>query len=421
MAKYILIISFLVSFLLRLYLVLIGKQVGDVHLLYMAGLTSSQGLNPYLVYDYYVYPPPAIYLVRFCLFLTSFIPIPFHMILKFWPNLADFLSAILIYKYLIKTKVRPTQASLWTALFILNPISTITSASHGQLDPIFTLLVLLAVILINSQYLSSLLLGLAITIKPAPVLLIPLFAAFGKNRLQKRAKNLLLMIAPLAITLTPFLLQDPLKAINRIAKHSGIFDMGLSAVLRGIWFQINAGLDMPGVNDLLSVSKFMLLAVYLAAVLIFAGSQNITKTIVLTFLLFLSVNFGVSVQYLVWLIPFAILIKDKMVIPYIFFGTLAQLGFYLFLAQNILLGNLSTDAPLQVKNIYLYFWGNLLFWVFCLYWLIKIFKADVKTRLAKLLMWRKIGVWLCGVLLTVLLYLLGKSLIEIFSQFLTSV
>ena len=97
----------------------------------------------------------------------------------------------------------------------------------------------------------------------------------------------------------------------------------------------------------------------------------------------LTIYFGLSVQYLVWLIPFAILERDKMVIPYIILGTLAQVGFYLFLAQNILFGNLSTEASFQVKNIYLYFYGNLLFWIFCVFWLIRIVKMEINAQMLK--------------------------------------
>lgn len=426
MIKFILVASFIISFLIRLYFILISKQVADVHLLYMAALTFLQGQNPYLVYDYYVYPPPAIFLTSFSLYLTGFLPIPFHMLLKLWPNLADFLSAILIYKYLIKTKATPLTASFWTSLFILNPISIITSSSHGQFDPIFTFLVLIAVILINSQQtirqnISFLLLGLAITIKPFPILLTPFFIFSGKSSKKNIIKKLILVISPLALTLTPFLLQNPLQAMSRIATYSGSFDMGLSAILRGIWFQINASLDIPKVGDLLSINKWALLSIYLAAVLVFANCKNLARSIVLTFLIFITFNFGVSVQYLVWLIPFAAVLQDKMVVLYIFLGSLAQLGFYLFLAQNILLGNLSTDAPLQVKNIYLYFFGNLFFWIFSIVWLIRIFKTDTTAQFIKLSLWRKRGIFACAAILLILLFFELRIIAQIIKQFFDTV
>lgn len=416
MAKYIIIISFLISIAVRLYFILIGKHVGDIHLIYMMGSTFAEGKNPYLVYDYYVYTPLVIFLERFTLLLPSIVHLPFHMVTKFWPNLADFLTALLLYKYFIRTQVKPITAALWVALFILNPISIIISSAHGQLDSVFSLFILIAIYSITLKqkyfYLSALMLGISIAIKPNPVMLIPFFITFNKTNLKAKFYYLMLTFAPLAVTLIPFLLQEPLKVIGRLVGYSGINDMGLAAIFRGIWYQINAAIDIPLVNKLLSVNKLIFFAGYITIFLIFSGFQKLSKAIVVIYLLFLTTYFGISVQYLVWLIPFAILERDKMIIPYIFFGVLAQLGFYLFLAQNILLGNLSTEASFQVKYIYLYFYGNLLFWAFCLYWLTKIISSDGRIQISRLGTLRKRGIYVSLIVFIIFFY----PLIEILKQ-----
>lgn len=422
MAIFIIIISFLTSLLIRVYFISIGKHVGDVNLFYWAGQAFIHGQNPYLVYDYWVYPPLAIFLIALSTFLTGVVHLPFHMAIKIWPNLVDFLSAFLLYTYFIKTKVKSTIAALWIALFILNPISIFISSAHGQLDSVYSLFILVSIILLtNGQkiyfYLSGLILGIAIAIKPNPVMLVPFFIFFGKHNFKERIHYLFLNFAPLIISIIPFLLQDPLKVIYKLISYSGLYDMGLAAVFRGLWYQINASIDIPLGSSLLSINKLVFMLAYVVIILIFLGYKKISKTIVITYLLFLTLYFGISVQYLVLLIPFAILERDKMIIPYIFFGTLAQLGFYLFLAQDILLGNLSTEASFQIKNIYLYFYGNLLFWIFCLFWLVKILTSDGKIQISKFNPIRRWSIYIFSVAFLISLYPLSKLIIEVAKLF----
>ncbi len=92
------------------------------------------------------------------------------------------------------------------------------------------------------------------------------------------------------------------------------------------------------------------------------------------YLLFLGIYFGISAQYLSWILPLAILAKDKMIILFSITGTLALLGFYTYFGPDILFGKFWDGTAFQSKYMLFYFVGNLLFWLTILWWLIKIIK-----------------------------------------------
>lgn len=385
MAKYILILGILASLLIRVFFISQSKQVADIYLMYTMGATFLEGRNPYLVLDFNIYPPLAIFLEASSMIISTFLHLSFVTVFKFWPNLADFICAFIIYKFLTKIKVKPVKAAFWSVFYLLNPISIIISSAHGQLDSIISLLVVSSIFIMTFSstkfysYLSALSLGLAIAIKPNPAMLIPLFLFYKKMNAQQKITYLMLALTPLIVTFIPFLWQNPQQVLLRIISYSGVGDISYAAILRGIWYQNNAITSLPLSNELLMISKFIFATAALSLTLLFAGSKYLVKASLAIYLLFISLYFGIAAQYLIWILPLAILERDKMVFYYTFFGSAALLGFYLFFGPDILLGKLSTEMAFQTKYIYLYFLGNLIFWIFNLVWLIKIVLGYIKT------------------------------------------
>lgn len=354
--------------------------------MYTMGAAFLAGHNPYTDLDFNSYPPLAIFLEAASMIISSLLHTSFVFVLKFWPNLADFISAFIIYKFLIKTKTKPVNAAFWSVFFLLNPISIIISSAHGQLDSITSLFVLLSIFTLTLYskklliYLSALFLGLAIAIKPNPAMLLPLFLFYKKISKNIRIIYLILVLAPLIFSLIPFFDKNPQLVLTRILTYSGVNDISFAAILRGIWYQNNAVVNLPLSNEMLNTSKFIFMTGGLSLTLLFAGRKHLVKASLAIYLLFLSSYFGIGSQYLVWVIPLAILAKDKMVFFYSFFGLFALLGFYLFFGPDILLGKLIFLPPFQTKYIYLYFLGNLVFWIFNLVWLIKIIRSYTKDN-----------------------------------------
>ncbi len=189
----------------------------------------------------------------------------------------------------------------------------------------------------------------------------------------------MLALTPLTVSMIPFVVSNPQQILVRLITYSGVGDISYAAILRGIWYQINAQTNLPLNNELLNASKLIFGAGVVSLTLIFAGSKHLAKQSLAIYLLFLSFYFGIGSQYLVWVIPLAVLQRDRSVFLYTLFGGVALLGFYLFFGPDILLGQLSSMAPFQTKYIYLYFLGNLMLWIFSLWWLIRIVKDFVKS------------------------------------------
>ena len=137
-------------------------------------------------------------------------------------------------------------------------------------------------------YLSALFLGVAIAIKPNPVMLIPLFLFYKNLNLKQRITYLILVLTPLALTLFPFLGQNPQLVLSRILSYSGVNDISYAAVLRSIWYQINAETTLSLSSGFLNASKFVFGSGAVLIILLFAGSKNLAKACLAMYLLFLS-------------------------------------------------------------------------------------------------------------------------------------
>lgn len=375
----ILVIGLIFSALIRLFFILNGSDVADVQLLHKMGEVVLSGGNPYLTLTFNSYPPLGIYLEGAVLWLSNLLNIPFQVTTKIPPNIADLIIAVFLYKYLIKQRVKLLTASLWSLAYALNPISLLISSIHGQLDSITALLVLLA-ILKESPIIRGLLLGLAIAIKPNPAMLIPAFLFYQSTNNKQKINFLLLTAAPLALTLIPFVLTNFQQIVGSLLKYSGVYDFGFAAVFRGIYYSDNAALWLPMTGELLNSTKLLFLTGVIFLTILFAKSKNLALACLSIYLLFLSVYFGISAQYLLWILPLAIITQQKMLLTYSIAGLLALLGFYLFFGPDILFGQLAVAQPFQSKFMLLYFTGNLLLWLTTLLWLIKIIKTQLKEH-----------------------------------------
>lgn len=395
MAKYILLSGIAVSLIIRIFLIFESKHTADIYLMYNMGTAVLSGRNPYIDLDFNSYPPLAIFIEVTSLILSSILQLPFVFVFKFWPNLADFITAFLIYKILIRLKSRPLVAAFWSLVYLLNPVSIIISSAHGQIDSITSMFIILSVYFLTFFsaekyfYLSAICLGIGIAVKPNPVMLIPPFLFYKKINKKRIIIFVFLLMLPLIITIIPFIRQNPLLVSSRILSYSGVNDFSYAAVLRGIWYQINAVTNIPLVPEFLAASKTVFITGGVLLTLIFAGTKNLAKACLTIYLLFLAVYFGIGSQYLIWVLPFAVITKDRMIFPYIVLAFLAQLGFYLFFGPDILMGKLSTIAPFQTKHIYLYFLGNLLLWLYISFWLIKLIKEHLSVYFLKFSTLRK--------------------------------
>ncbi len=361
----ILILGIILSILIRGLIIFNGLEVADIKNFHDSANMLLSGINPYLNAHLYPYPPLWMFFQAGSAVLAQMFHTSFHFVMKFWPNLADVLIAILIYK-----KIR---SKLWSFFYLFNPVSLIISSAHGQFDSIGSSLTIFSIIFTNPLFL-----GLAISLKAYPAMLLPLFI-FSQKIWQRKLRFLIFASLPTGLLLIPFLVLNSKETISAIFSYSGFGDLGYGAVLRSFWWQINAEHWLPQSDQLLSFSKISFLAGSIFFYITFSGGKNLIKGCLAVYLLFLAVYFGISAQYLLWVLPLAVLSKDKMVIPYSIVATLALSGFYLFFGPEILLGKYFYLAGgfFQNKFMPLYFFGNLMLWLTILFWLVKIVKEQL--------------------------------------------
>ncbi len=395
MVKIIFIFGILTSLIIRVFFISQSVHTADIYLMYNMGAAFLEGRNPYLVLDFNNYPPLAIFLEGLSMKISAVWQMSFVAVFKLWPNLADFICSFLIYKFLVKIKVKPPQAALWSVFYLLNPISILISSAHGQLDSITSMLTVLAIYLITFSskkthtYFSALSLGIALAIKPNPAMLIPLFILYKNSTFKQKITYLGLILSPLMISFIPFIVQNPVQILTRTLTYSGIGDISYAAILRGLWYQHNAQTTLPLAADFLSASKFIFLYSATALIMLLAGWKHLAKACLIIYLLFLTAYFGIASQYLVWIIPLAILERDKRIFIYAILGAIVLISFYLFFAPDILLGKLYSTPPYQTKHIYLYFLANVMLWSFNLWWLAKIISKTTSELMPKMGLIRK--------------------------------
>ena len=380
-----LLIGIFLSILIRIFFIINGSDVADITKLHQMAEAILKGNNPYLLFNFASYPPIGLYMEAIILLLSNFLGIPFHMLTKILPNLADVIITLVLYKFLIKHNVKPFSASLWGLIFILNPISIIISSAHGQIDSITSLLVLLSIyiLILNPtkfhRLLPSLLLGLAIAIKPNPAMLLPLFLVYRNWNFRQGILFLSISLSPTIISLAPYIWQNPNAIIANVFSYSGVYDFSYAAILRGFWYQQNAQIWLPQAEQMLNLSKLAFILGTVFLLLFFVRSKNLPRSCLTIYLLFTGIYFGISAQYLSWILALAILTREKMIIPFSIFGTVALIGFYAFFGPEILFGKFWHGAAFQSKYMLIYFIGNFLLWSTVLWWFIKIIRSYIHT------------------------------------------
>jgi len=369
---------------LRLVLAWIfGTEVADLAQYRWMAKIILNNENIYKTAGLYHYTPIPMFLPAWSEQLALALKLPFHFVVK-WPMiLADAGIALLLW-WQAQKRCLP-QIAIWIGLaFAINPVSLLTTSFHGSYSVLPAFFMLLAYYLVSflpvKQYyrLSGLSLGMAIGLRGYPALFLPFFLI--KMDLSRRQKIvfLLLSVLPSAVTLTPFLLANFQAVWQSVFAYSGVADYGWIAILRAIGELTIGNRYLPGTlaKDLLGFSKWLFLILYLLLTILFWRKHNrfsLLSGILGTQLLFFGIYGGISSQYLVWAVPFALLIGTGWEKAFTWSAFASMVSFYLYFFPAILFG----DVPIQwqqlnpaVMPFYLAF--NLAFWGICIAWLIRI-------------------------------------------------
>lgn len=260
--------------------------------------------------------------------------LPYVQVVRLAMIVADVSIAGILYTGLLKSS--SLQRAFASGIYYaLNPITVFVCAYHGQLDAIPSLFTLLAILYLSrSSVVSGAWIGLGILSKSWPLLALPSILTNVQHWLGKLMVILMAIIIPLV----------------GVFIYIGIFDNDLLSVIGstagynrgvGVWgytylFRV-VSIFVPRLEWLLQTSivygRYVTL-IALALVWLFrARSEPLVRSITTVIIGFLALTHAFSIQYLSWVVPFAVFDRqEKWLSRYI----LAAFG-YMFLVYFTLI------------------------------------------------------------------------------------
>lgn len=243
--------------------------------------------------------------------------------------IADIGIAILIYLILKNFLKKPSSKALIGSVFyLLNPITIFVSGFHGQTESVWIFFILLSWYLLvvkKRSFLSSIMLGLAISFKLPAVLLALGFIGLLQN-FKKGILYFFNVFCIFILSLIPELIIDADALIKQVFFYSSTPNIwGLTLIIgRSLMLDINEVLKFS-----LVLKTFLLILTggymyyhycyYPKRFFIFC------QTVLIIFFIFTP---GFGTQYLLWLLPFLILTKSVFLLSYTILTSLAYLHTY---------------------------------------------------------------------------------------------
>lgn len=299
-----------IAFVIKLTLALKTFGTNDVYAYQQFAIWSKfLGVELYRYDPYFNHPPSMIHVLQGMLWLSRTTAISFSFWLRLPAIGADAANLWLVWK-LLGDRVRKRSIHWALVLLALAPALIMISGFHGNTDSVVLFFVLLSVYLIQkdaSPWVSGAAMGLAYCVKIFPLIAAPailLSLISWKRRSQFCAAAAVVLLVAWA----PYLYQDPAGVARQVFGYRSAYGMwGLSYLLD------QATVAMPGltpVND-----AFQHIGAYLALALVCLASWRISRLSPrpalftqtgIAFFLFLAVASGFGVQYLAWLMPWAV-------------------------------------------------------------------------------------------------------------------
>jgi hypothetical protein len=267
------------------------------------GLLAS-GKNPYASKYLLAWPPAWLPFTWLASVTAATTHVPFYLLIKLVPIAADLILTWFLYSVAEDYGCSPWKTAL---AYALNPISIYCTAIHGQFDAIPTLCATVAVVMIGRNGQSrrpvraGVWLGVAAAFKTWPLLILPaLLAPLWSIRRQAQTAAI-----AIGIFITALLLPGPFFGISTVTGvlhyRSTLEWWGLSSIS----FLMDAA--MPA--DLFSAIFFV--AMGFTASLVIATHTQALRGALLLLLTFYVTAPGFGVQYLIWIVPLALLADQR--------------------------------------------------------------------------------------------------------------
>ncbi|MGH8092038.1 MAG: hypothetical protein ACREIF_01010 [Chthoniobacterales bacterium] len=243
----------------------------------------------------------------------------------------------------------------WSLLLLaLSPVSVMVSGFHGNTDSVMVLfLVLAAAMCLRGQPIfCAIFLALSCQIKIVPILLAPIFFFYWLHGRKALAFTFPLLAASLLLWLEP-LLKFPAIFIHRVLFYGSFW---------GLW-GITYWLRLTGIRDFFPVTYYNFLPLQqvvvtslkvaiIIAVLILAwrrrklDARGLFASLGWAWVIFFIFSPGVCAQYMVWLMPFVLVLS-----PAFFAWLTAGSSLFLFFFYNSISGGLPWSLAISTGKL----------------------------------------------------------------------
>lgn len=352
------------SLIINLYLASKTELISDTFNFYRVGKAFVSLENPYLTLkDAYPYPPLSMFISGLNYKISQITGWGFPFVNRIIPILSFILLGLVIFSD------NSTNRSNFkrVLLYFFNPLIILVNSIIGQND--IVVLFLLTVSLLYAEKkpaLSGLLMAISSLVKIYPVLVLPFVLYRLKNNKEKLAKFLIAYIILNLCFWTPFLYISLKDMLVSVFRYKGFADFGWGGVTRTSLLLLGKSFISAHLFTL-KLSKIGLIGFFSFYLIKFKRlnrEKSMLKIAAIIYSAFLIMYPNISVQYLIWVLPFYFFYKPlKTVIKYTIFASLAGLYFFLFSNPSLLgIEKINTNlVVLLILQIILYVYSCKLF------------------------------------------------------------
>lgn len=293
------------------------------------------------------HPPLVAYYLQFIRYLSQqdffrSYGVSFPFLLRLPGIFADFVVVLILIR-LSRRDIR-FRVSIWAlALFAISPVSLMVSGFHGNTDPILVMFLVLAayMALRERSVWCGLFLAFSCQVKVIPLLLLPIFFFFWLAR-GVALRFTISFVLLCAVMWAEPLMKFPALFLKNVLTYSGYWGgWGIPYWLRLTGWPQFSGTSPFNLPWAAAATAFLLKLGIVITVLMIAWrrrcvpGRGIVDSIAYAWIVFFVFSPAISLQYLVWLAPFILILS-----PTLYAWLTASSAVYLFFFYNMLAGGL---------------------------------------------------------------------------------
>jgi hypothetical protein len=329
-------------------------EAADIGAYHDLGRSVLRGDNIYAL-GLFHYSPYSQFLLAWAVRIADATGWQFDFVVKLPSILSDCGTSLLLFAVLAQGGATRKSALFWSLAWALNPVAILSSAFHGNMMEILPVLILAAYYVFEAASrsddrdlllpLSALLLGIAIAVRPYPILLLPIFLFFARAR--EIPLFAFLALLPSALSSLPYFLHARQVFLREVLGYKGMTDFGWAAVIRAASYALHDkkmfSFDQLAVSD--SQRLFLAAYVFFLLTLPFFRTSSLGRALLCPPLLFLALYASVSAQYLIWVLPIALALRDRLSLLYTAAAAAAMVFFYSIYQHEVLYGRFPSLLP----------------------------------------------------------------------------